>query len=78
MELAVEKFIVNIAKQFTYQDPAKLSPDTKLRDIEGYSSLESLFIMLMVDEIYNVNLTEEDMIDSTTIEELFNRIKSKK
>jgi len=76
--MTIEEFIIKLAGQFTYQDPAKLTPDTKLRDIEGFSSLEALFIMLMVDEIYNVNLTEEDMVDSTTIEELFSRIKSKK
>lgn len=75
--MEIEELINNITGQLTQQDPSKLSPETRLGDIEGYSSLESLFILLMIDKVYKVNLTDEDMDASTTIEDLFNIIKSK-
>lgn len=74
----MEEFLNNLAGQLSNQDPSKLSPEMMLGDIEGYSSLESLFIMLMVDKVYNVIITDEDMTYSTTISELYNIIKSRK
>jgi acyl carrier protein len=73
----MEEFINNLAIQFTNQDPSKLKPGTYLYDIDGYSSLESLFILLMIDEKYKVNITSEDLTESTTIEDLYNIIKSR-
>ena len=75
--MEIDDFIKNIAGQLSSHDPSELTPQTKLTNIDGYSSLERLFIMMMVDEVYNVNLSEEDMKDSITIEELFDIVKSK-
>lgn len=74
----MEEFINHLASQFTNQAPSKLNPGTFLYDIDGYSSLESLFILLMIDEIYNVNITSDDLTESTTIEDLYNIIKSRR
>lgn len=73
----IDEFINNFAGQLTNPDPSTLRPDTIINDIEGYSSLESLFILLMVDEIYKVNLTSDDLLQSTTIQDLFDLIKSR-
>ena len=74
----IDELISNIAGQLNRQDPSKLSPDTVLRDIEGWSSLESLFVLLMVDDVYKITLTGDDITESTTIGDLYNIIKSRK
>jgi acyl carrier protein len=76
--MTIEELIKNIAGQLTDQDPSKLSPETILRDIEGFSSLEALFILLMIDDVYKVNITGDDMMEINTIEDLYNLIKSRK
>ena len=76
--MTIEGLISNIAGQLTDQDPSKLSPETTLRDIEGFSSLEALFILLMIDDVYKVNITGDDMMEIDTIEDLYNLIKSRK
>lgn len=75
--MEIEDFIQNIIKELDSHDPMEVTPQTRLSDVGGYSSLERLFIMLMIDDKYNVNLSEEDMKDNITIEELFNAVKSK-
>ena len=75
--MEIEELIKNIAEQLSSHDPSQLTPQTKLNNIQGFSSLERLFVMLMVDEVYKVNLTDSDMNDSTTIEDLYNIIKSR-
>ena len=75
--MEIEDFIKNIIKELDSHDPMEVTRQTQLSDVGGYSSLERLFIMLMIDDKYNVNLSEEDMKDNITIEELFNVVKSK-
>ena len=75
--MEIEDFIKNISGQLSSPDPSELNPQTRLSNVDGFSSLERLLIMLMIDEKYNVNLSEEDMEDNFTIEDLFNIVKSK-
>lgn len=75
--MEIEGFIKNISGQLSSHDPSELTPQTRLSNIDGFSSLERLLVMLMIDEKYNVNFSEEDMKDDLTIEELFNIVKSK-
>ena len=75
--MTIEEFMDNLAGQLANNDSLELTPDTFIYDIEGYSSLESLFILLMIDDIYKVNLNDEDINHATTVEDLFNKIKSR-
>jgi acyl carrier protein len=75
--MTVEGLIQNIACQLNRHNSSKLTPETVLVDIEGWSSLEALFVMLMVDEVYKVNLSGDDITYSTTIKDLYNIIKSR-
>jgi acyl carrier protein len=76
--MTIEELISNISGQLNRHDPSKLSADTILRDIEGFSSLEALFILLMIDDVYKVNITGDDMMEISTIGDLYNLIKSRK
>lgn len=73
--MEIQEFIRNFADQVEDIDPGSLKPDTKFREIEGWSSLISLFIIGMVDEKYQVKIKGDDIKNSQTIEDLFKIIK---
>jgi acyl carrier protein len=75
--MELEKFIKNLADTFEDTDPKTIKPETKFRDLEGYSSLVALSIIAMVDEEYNFRLKGDDIRKANTVEDLFNIINSK-
>jgi len=75
--MELNKFIENLANVFEDANPDTIKPDTRFRDIEGYSSLIALSIIAMADEQYNVKLTGDDIRKSVTVEDLYLIIKSK-
>lgn len=74
----INEFIVHFAEQFEDTDAAEFKADTKFHDLDEWSSLMALNIMAMVNEEYDVVLKGADMESSSTIEDLFNTVKSKK
>ena len=75
--MEVQKFIENFAAQFEESDLSAFSSETKFRDLEDWSSFAALSIIAMVDEIYNVKITGDDIRKSNTVKEIFNIVKSK-
>ena len=75
MELSV--FVQNFANQFDETDADVFTPETRFRDLDEWSSLIGLSIILMVDEEYGITLGAEDMKQAETIEDLFNIVQSK-
>lgn len=72
-----QKFVENFAAQFEESDPSSFSPETKFRDLEDWSSFSALSIIAMVDEIYNIKITGDDIRKSNTVKEIFNIVESK-
>ena len=75
MELSV--FVQNFANQFDETDAEVFTPETRFRDLDEWSSLIGLSIILMVDEEYGITLGADDMKKAETIEDLFNIVQSK-
>ena len=75
MELSV--FVQNFADQFDETDAEVFTPETRFRDLDEWSSLIGLSIILMVDEEYGITLGAEDMKKAETIEDLFTIVQSK-
>lgn len=75
MELSV--FVQNFADQFDETDTEVFTPETRFRDLDEWSSLIGLSIILMVDEEYGITLGAEDMKKAETIEDLYNIVQSK-
>ena len=76
MELG--KFIENFAAQFNETPASDFRADTKFKDLTEWSSIIALSIIAMVDDEYGVAIKGDDIRNSTTIESLFNTVKSKK
>lgn len=76
--MGINEFIEHFAEQFEETDVAVFSASTNFHELEEWSSLIALNIIAMVDEEYDVTLKGIDIEKSSTIEDLFNTVKSKK
>ena len=73
----INTFIEKMAEQYDDLDGIALSPASKFKDIDGWSSLIALCVISMIDEEYSVNITGNDIRSSETIEDLFNIVKNR-
>ncbi len=74
----MEKFLENFAAQFDDTDASEFRANTEFKNLAEWSSLTALSIIAMIDEEYDVQLKGDDIRISSTIEELFNLVNSKK
>ena len=75
--MELEVFIQNFANQFDDTDIELFTPSTRFRDLDEWSSIVGLSIILMVDEEYGITIDASDMKKADTIEELFNIVQDK-
>ena len=73
----IKDFIQHFAEQFDDTELREFEPKTVFHELNEYSSLIALSIILMVDEEYGVTIDANDMSSAVTIEDLFNTVKSK-
>ena len=66
------KFIQNFADLFEDTEVSLITPETKFRDLDEWSSLLALSTMSMIDEEYDVQLTAEQMRGANTVQDLIN------
>ena len=76
--MELQGFIENFAAQFEETDANVFKANTKFRELDEWSSLTSLSIIAIADDEYDVQLKGDDIRSATTIEDLFNVVKSKK
>ena len=70
-------FVKNFASQFEATAVSEFSPKTQFKNMAEWSSLMVLSTIAIVDEEYDVEITGGDIQNSTTIEDLYNIVKSK-
>ena len=75
--MELKDFIENFAAQFEETDPSLIKAQTKFRELEEWSSLMALSVIAMADDEYEVQLKGDDIKNSTTVEDLYDIIKSK-
>ena len=75
--MEIKEFIENFANQFDDTDPSEIKADTVFKELDEWSSLIALSVIAMVDEEYDVTLRGDDIRNASTIEDLFNTVKSK-
>ena len=71
-------FIKHFAEQLEDTDACDIKADTVFKDLDEWSSLMALSIIAMVDEEYDVRIKGDDIRQATTIEDLYNVVKSRK
>ena len=73
-----QDFIENFAAQFDETDPEAFSADTKFKELDEWSSLLALSIIAMVDDEYDLIIKGNEIVNSETIQDLYNAIVAKK
>ena len=75
--MELNNFIEKFAEQFDETEESQFKACTEFKTLVEWSSLIALSIIAMVDEEYSVTLKGEDIRNSSTIEELYNIVKSR-
>jgi acyl carrier protein len=71
------QFIKDFELLFDEVEEGTIALETVFRDQDEWSSLIALTLIAMVDENYDVKLTGEDIRESTTVEDIYNKVKNK-
>ena len=75
--MEINEFVTHFASQFDETDASEFEAGKNFREIEEWSSLSALSLIAMVDELYKVKLTGEDIRNSKTIRDIFNIIEQR-
>ena len=75
--MELKEFIEKFAEQFDETDTNVFTANTKYKELDEWSSLSALSIIALIDEEYNVRIKGEDIRNTSTIEELFELVKSR-
>ncbi len=70
--MSIQDFIENFAAQFDDTDPEVFTADTKFKQLDEWSSLAALSIIAMIDDEYDVIVKGNDILNSETIQDLYN------
>lgn len=72
-----DKFIEKVAAQFEEIDAKDINESTCFKELDEWSSLIALYMIIMAEEEYNVALKREEIRDANTVVDLYNLIQSK-
>lgn len=75
--MELNEFVKLFAEQFEFTDPSEITAETTYHDLDEWSSLTGLSVIAMVDEEFDVALKGDDIRNSVTVEDLYNRVISK-
>lgn len=70
----LQEFVALFAEQFDDTDPSEINETTAFHDLDEWSSLIGLSIIAMVDEEFDVALKGDDVKNSITVEDLYNKV----
>lgn len=74
----IQEFIENFASQFDETELEDFTPETNFKQLDEWSSLAALSIIAMVDDEYDVIIKGNDIINSDTIQDLYDIIEKQK
>ena len=75
--MEIKEFIEKFAEIFDDTNASTLTPETKFRELDEWSSLSALGVIALADEEFDVELSGNEMRQASTIQELFDLISSK-
>ena len=75
--MEIKQFIEKFAEIFDDTEASTLTPETKFRELDEWSSLSALGVIALADEEFDVELSGAEMRKANTIQELYNIITSK-
>lgn len=76
--MEINEFVLNFAEQFDDTDPDKIMAETEFHNLDEWSSLIGLSVLNMVEKVYGVSLTFDELRVASTVQNLFDIINQKK
>ncbi|NLE04207.1 MAG: acyl carrier protein [Crenarchaeota archaeon] len=76
--MELDLFIKNFAEQFDEADVSVFTAETKFKTLDDWSSMTALTVIAMIDSEYGVQIKGNDIRDSITIKDLFDKIIAQK
>ena len=73
----LDEFVALFAEQFDDTDASEITATTVFHDLDEWSSLIGLSVIAMVDEEFDVALKGDDVKNSVTVEDLYNKVMEK-
>ena len=73
----LDEFVELFAEQFDDTDASEIKAETVFHDLDEWSSLIGLSVIAMVDEEFEVALKGDDVKNSVTVEDLYNKVIAK-
>lgn len=71
----MEEFIKNFYDVFDEIDISELTPQTRFRGIEEWSSLHGLATMNMIEQFYGKKISVEEFRTAQTVQDLYDMVK---
>ena len=75
--MEIQEFIKNFADQFDEVPTENFTEETSFKDNDEWSSMTALSVIAMIDEIYAVRLTGDDIRKSNTIKDIYTIVTEK-
>lgn len=75
--MEINEFIEKFGEIFDDTDVAELTPETRFRDLDEWSSLSALSVIALADEEFGVEISGNEMRGVNTVQEMFDLISSK-
>ncbi|MBP5796668.1 MAG: acyl carrier protein [Bacteroidales bacterium] len=75
--MEMKDFIKNLVEQFDEVELEALTPETKFKEFDEFSSLTILSIIAMADDEYGVRLKADDVRQAETVQDLFDTVQSR-
>lgn len=75
--MQLDTFIAHIEEEFEDLPAGIATGETAFRQLPGWSSMMALILIARIDSEYSVNLTAEELAEATTINDLFELVKTR-
>ena len=73
----LDEFVALCAELFEETDASEITATTAFHELDDWSSLIALSFIGMIAEEFNIGLKGDDIKNSVTLEDLYNRVISK-
>ena len=74
----IKEFITKVEEEFEDMPKGALAPESIIREHFTWDSINALIFIAHVNVNYDVEITAQDLVDSNTVQDLYNLVKGKK
>lgn len=69
--MEISSFIQKMSDAIDIEQSGLLKPETRFKELEEWTSLEALSLIAMVHDEYGISITNQNIRELTTIDDLF-------